>query len=130
MIALPVPAGGGTGTYLSVTTDLGLAGNAKTESPKLVEDFLKFSVSPDEAKKYAEAAGTIPIGADINTADLLPQYQPIAQMLTENKVRPFAVDEWPNGQVYDALGTGVTGLLTGQKTIDDVLKAMDAAWGS
>ena len=130
LIALPFPAPQGQDTYLSVTSDLGLAGNAKTESPKLVEDFLKFSVSPDEAKKYAEAAGTIPIGADINTSDLLPQYQPIAQMLTDDKVRPFAVDEWPNGQVYDALGTGVTGLLTGQKTIDDVLKAMDAAWGS
>ena len=129
LIALPIPAAQGTDTYLAVTSDLGLAGNAKTESPKLVEDFLKFSVSPEEAKKYAEAAGTIPIGADVSS-DLLPQYQPIAQMLADKKYRGFAVDEWPNGQVYDALGTGVTGLLTGQKTIDDVLEAMDAAWGS
>src|SRR3954453_15789136 len=129
LIALPIPAAKGTDTYLAVTSDLGLAGNAKTKSPKLVEDFLKFSVSPDEAKKYAEAAGPIPIGADVSSA-LLPQYQPIAQMLADKKYRGFAVDEWPNGQVYDALGTGVTGLLTGRKTIDEVLKAMDAAWGS
>jgi raffinose/stachyose/melibiose transport system substrate-binding protein len=130
LIALPFPAPQGTDTYATVTSDLGLAGNAKTESPKLVTDFLKFAVTPAEAKKYAEAAGTIPIGADVASSDLLPQYQPIGQMLTDDKVRPFAVDEWPNGQVYDALGTGVTGLLTGQKKIDDVLKAMDAAWGS
>lgn len=130
LIALPFPAPQGTDTYATVTSDLGLAGNAKTESPKLVTDFLKFAVTPAEATKYAEAAGTIPIGADVASSDLLPQYQPIGQMLTDDKVRPFAVDEWPNGQVYDALGTGVTGLLTGQKKIDDVLKAMDAAWGS
>ena len=63
-------------------------------------------------------------------ADLLPQYQPVADQLTNKQYRAFAVDDWPNGQVYDALGTGVTGLLTGQKTIDDVLKAMDSAWGN
>jgi raffinose/stachyose/melibiose transport system substrate-binding protein len=130
LIALPFPAPQGTDTYLTVSSDLGLAGNAKTQSPKLVTDFLKFSVTPAEAKKYAEAAGAIPIGGSVASADLLPQYQPLAKLLADNKVRPFAVDEWPNGQVYDALGTGVTGLLTGQKKIDDVLKAMDAAWGS
>ena len=35
---------------------------------------------------------------------------------------------WPNGGVYDALGTGVQGLLTGQATPEVVLEAMDAAW--
>src|SRR3954462_8227624 len=119
LIALPFPAAEGTDTYLTVTSDLGLAGNAKTKSPKLVEDFLKFSVSPEEAKKYAEAAGAIPIGSNVSASDRLPQYQPVAEMLPNDQIRPFAVDEWPNGQVYDALGTGVTGLLTGQKTIDD-----------
>ena len=115
--------------YLTISSDIGLAGNAKTKSPKLVEDFIKFSVSPDEAKKFAEAQGTIPIGADINAADLLPQYQPVAEQLTNKDYRTFAVDEWTNPEVYNALGTGVTGLLTGQKTVDDVLKDMDAAWG-
>ena len=130
LIALGFPAPEGQDTFLTVTSDLGLAGNADTESPKLVEDFLAFAVSPDEAKKFADAAGAIPIGSDIATGDLLPQYQPIGQMLADGQYRAFAVDQWPNGQVYDALGTGVTGLLTGQKTIDDVLQAMDDAWGS
>jgi raffinose/stachyose/melibiose transport system substrate-binding protein len=114
--------------YLTISSDIGLAGNAKTKSPKLVEDFIKFSVSPDEAKKFAEAQGTIPIGSDINSADLLPQYQPVAEQLTNKDYRTFAVDEWTNPEVYNALGTGVTGLLTGQTTVDEVLKNMDAAW--
>ena len=114
--------------YLTISSDIGLAGNAKTKSPKLVEDFIKFSVSPDEAKKFAEAQGTIPIGTDINAADLLPQYKPVAEQLTNKDYRTFAVDEWTNPEVYNALGTGVTGLLTGQKTVDEVLKDMDTAW--
>ncbi|MBE3015998.1 carbohydrate ABC transporter substrate-binding protein [Microbispora sp. NEAU-D428] len=130
LIALPFPAPQGTQTYAALTANIGLAGNAKTKSPKLVQDFIKFSVSPDEAKKFADAQGSIPVGSDIATSDLLPQYQPIADMLKNKQYRPFGIDTWPNGQVYDALGSGATGLLTGQKTIDDVLKAMDAAWSS
>jgi raffinose/stachyose/melibiose transport system substrate-binding protein len=92
--------------YLTISSDIGLAGNAKTKSPKLVEDFIKFSVSPDEAKKFAEAQGTIPIGTDINAADLLPQYQPVAEQLTNKDYRTFAVDEWTNPEVYTPSAPG------------------------
>ena len=75
--------------------------------------------------------GTIPIGSDINAADLLPQYQPVADQLDEEGLPHLRRRRaGPNPQVYDALGSGVTGLLTGQKTVDDVLKDMDAAWGN
>ncbi len=127
LVALPVPAPKGK-TYMAVTSDLGLSGNKKTKSPKLVTDFIKFSVIPAEAKKFADAQGSIPIG-NPPASDLLPQYQPVAQLLQAKQYRPYGTDDWPNGQVYDALGSGVTGLLTGQKSVDDVLKAMDDAWG-
>jgi len=39
-------------------------------------------------------------------------------------VKARVTDGWPNGQVYAALGQGVTGLLTGQKSIDDVLNRL------
>lgn len=129
LVALGVPAPKGTKQYLAVTSDLGLAANKKTKSPKLVQDFIKFSVTSAEAKKFADAQGSIPIGK-ITASDLLPQYQPVADMLTSDQFRPYGADDWPNGQVYNALGSGVTGLLTGQKTINDVLNDMDAAWGS
>jgi raffinose/stachyose/melibiose transport system substrate-binding protein len=130
LVVLPFPAPSGSKTYMSVTSDLGLSGNAKTKSPKLVQDFIKFSVSPAEAKKFSASQGSIPIGNSVKASDLLPQYQPVADLLGNKQYRAYGSDGWPNGQVYDALGTGVTGLLTGQKTIDDVLKAMDAAWGA
>jgi raffinose/stachyose/melibiose transport system substrate-binding protein len=130
LVTLPVPVAEGKKNYLALTSNIGLSGNAKTKSPKLVEDFIKFAVSPEESQKFASTQGTIPVGEDIDTSKLLPQYQPIAQLLADKQYRPFGIDSWPNGQVYDALGTGVTGLLTGQKSVDDVLKAMDSAWGN
>ncbi len=128
LVALPFPAPQGTKQYMAVTSNIGLAGNKKTKSPKLVQDFIKFSVTPAEAKKFADDQGSIPIGTP-SASDLLPQYQPVAALLQNEQFRPFGADDWPNGQVYDALGSGVTGLLTGQKSIDGVLKSMDAAWG-
>jgi raffinose/stachyose/melibiose transport system substrate-binding protein len=38
------------------------------------------------------------------------------------------IETWWNAAVGNALSTYGTGLLTGQTSIDDVLKAMDAAW--
>jgi raffinose/stachyose/melibiose transport system substrate-binding protein len=128
LVALGMPAPQGTESLLTVSANQGLAGNAKTQSPKLVADFLKFSVSPEPAKAFAASQGSIPVGK-INAADLLPQYKPVADQLVAEEYRPFAVDGWPNGQVYDALGTGVTGLLTGQNSVNDVLASMDSAWG-
>ncbi|GLY81998.1 ABC transporter substrate-binding protein [Actinoallomurus iriomotensis] len=129
LIALPFPAPQGTKTYMTLSADLGLAGNKNSKNPKLVEDFIKFSVSPAEAKKFADAQGAIPIG-NVDSSDLLPQYQKVAGLLKGQQYRPYGVDGWQNGQVYNALGTGTTGLITGQKSIDDVLKMMDAAWSS
>ena len=42
---------------------------------------------------------------------------------------PLPNNIWPNPSVYEALQVGVQGLLTGQKTIDQVLADMDTAWG-
>lgn len=38
--------------------------------------------------------------------------------------------DWPNQATYNALGTGVEGLITGQTTVSAVLKSMDAAWSN
>ena len=45
LIALPVAAPSGTKTYLSLSADQSVAASAKTKSPKLAEDFLKYIVS-------------------------------------------------------------------------------------
>lgn len=128
LLALPFPAPQGVDPYMLVSADLGLAGNAKTKSPDLVRDFIKYTISPEGAKAFADAQGSIPIGAT-DTSQLLPQYAEVADILKNQKIRPIATDGWPNGQVYNALGAGITGLITGQKSVDDVLADMDSAWG-
>lgn len=90
--------------------------------------FLDWVAQPENAQAYAEISGWVPI-TGIDPATLLPQYEPIGELLASGSYAGLPNATWPNPAVYDALGTGVQGLLTGQTTVDQVLEAMDAAWG-
>lgn len=123
---LPMPAPGVSETYLGTTAEMAVAGNAKTDSPELVKKFLKF-LTEEGAAMIAEGQGTLPV--NLGDYELPESYEPIADFYKEDKVRPLGNIEWPSAKVYDALGKGVTAMITGQKTTDDVLKDMDSAWG-
>jgi raffinose/stachyose/melibiose transport system substrate-binding protein len=129
LTVLPMPAPSGYETYLMAGTPDALAGNAKTKSPKLVTDFLSWITQPAQTQAAADASGDIPVGK-VDTSKLLPQYAGVKDLIDQDKTAAYGYLGWPNGEVYNALGTGVTGLLTGQKDVDDVLKSMDDAWGN
>ena len=89
--------------------------------------FLDWVAQPENAKAYADLSGSVPI-TGIDQATLLPEYAPIGDLLSSGAYVGVPNATWPNPAVYDALGVGVQGLLTGQKTVDQVLDDMDAAW--
>ncbi len=91
--------------------------------------FLDWVAQPENAQAYAELSGSVPI-TGIDPETLLPQYAPIGELLASGSYAGLPNATWPNPKVYEALGTGVQGLLTGQKTVDQVLDEMDAAWDS
>lgn len=88
--------------------------------------FLDWAGTPEQTAAFAELAGFVDIsGASENLA---PAYEPIAGLLESGSFVGLPNASWPNPAIYDALGAGVQGLLTGQKTVDQVLEEMDAAW--
>jgi len=89
--------------------------------------FLDWVAQPENAQAYADLSGSVPI-TGIDTETLLPEYAPIGDLLANGDYAGLPNATWPNPAVYDALGVGVQGLLTGQKTVDQVLADMDAAW--
>ena len=123
------PADGQTDMLLaSANYAWGVNASADEATQESIQDFLDWVSSPEEAAAFAELFGAVPItGA---TADnLLPSYQNVAELLESGTYVGLPNAAWPNPAVYDALGVGVQGLLTGQKTVDQVLEEMDAAWG-
>lgn len=90
--------------------------------------FLDWAAEPENAQRYAELSGAVPI-TGIDAATLLPSYAPIGDLLSSGSYAGLPNASWPNPAVYDTLGAGVQGLLTGQKTVEQILDEMDAAWG-
>ncbi|WP_194396827.1 ABC transporter substrate-binding protein [Microbacterium atlanticum] len=124
------PADGGD-PYTLASANYAWAVNASSDDDvkASAQEFLDWLATPEESQAFADLSGFVPItGA---TADnLLPIYEPIGDLLENGDYAGLPNATWPNPAVYDALGTGVQGLLTGQKTVDQVLEEMDAAWDS
>jgi raffinose/stachyose/melibiose transport system substrate-binding protein len=92
------------------------------------QTFLDWLAEPAQLQEFADLSGFVPISGA--TADNVnPVYAPIGDLLESGSFVGLPNATWPNPAVYDTLGTGVQGLLTGQKTVDQVLEEMDAAWG-
>ena len=124
--AMPAPAG--YSTYLMAGTPDAIAGNKASKNQKLAQDFISWMSQPAQIKKAAAAAGDIPVSAT-STDGLLPQYAGVADLIAQKKTAQYPYLEWPNGELYNTLGEGVTGLLSGRKSVDDVLKSLDKVWG-
>ncbi|KSU54630.1 ABC transporter substrate-binding protein [Microbacterium enclense] len=124
------PPASGQKPFLLASANYAWAVNAKADDAKkkLIQDFLDWVATPEQAKSFADSFGAVPI-AGATTDGLLPQYTTVGSLLEANAYTGLPNAAWPNAAVYDALGTGVQGLLTGQKTVDQVLADMDSAWG-
>ncbi|WP_341995959.1 ABC transporter substrate-binding protein [Microbacterium sp. LWH7-1.2] len=124
------PADGGE-PYTLASANYAWAVNAASEDDvkASAQEFLDWLATPEEAQAFADLSGFVSISGA--TADnLLPIYEPIGDLLENGDYAGLPNATWPNPKVYESLGVGVQGLLTGQKTVDQVLEEMDAAWDS
>ncbi|MGS0684319.1 ABC transporter substrate-binding protein [Nakamurella sp. GG22] len=126
--AYVLPAATVADTRAILSTTNGLAVNAASPNQDAALKLLEFFSKPTTQDLFAKSSGNVSLAATPSTgvpADLAG----LGDYLTDPaKNVPLANLFWPNGGIYDALGTGVQGLLTGQATPEVVLEAMDAAW--
>jgi raffinose/stachyose/melibiose transport system substrate-binding protein len=126
--AFVLPAASVADTRSILSPSNGLAVNAASPNQDAALELLEFFTEPTSQDMFAAASGNVSLAATASTgvpADL----EGLGDFLTDPaKNVPLPNLFWPNGGVYDALGTGVQGLLTGQATPEVILEAMDAAW--
>lgn len=123
----PFPADKASDTVVSASVNYSLAINAKSPAQAAAKKFLEFATSAAGATVYPGVSGNLPVvGADFSA--LPPQYSGVATLLEDGKTYALPNSAWENAEVYNALGTGVQGIFTGQATVKDVLGAMDSAW--
>lgn len=125
------PPAEGQGDFMLASANYAWGLNAASDDAvkASVEEFLTWVAEPENSQEFADLFGAVPItGATADT--LLPSYSAVGDLLESGSYVGLPNATWPNPAVYEALGAGVQGILTGQKTVDEVLQEMDAAWDS
>ncbi|MDO9398252.1 MAG: extracellular solute-binding protein [Herbiconiux sp.] len=124
----PFPAEDGGKPYILASSNYTMSLNAKSADNKAATDFIEWLATPEAQQSYFEYSGELPVSAyqDMDLSDTV--YSSVVDLLADKSYAPLPANVWPNPSVYQALQTGVQGLLTGQKTVDQVLADMDAAW--
>lgn len=125
----PFPPADGGDPYIIASSNYTISINAASEKKEAAADFVEWLATPEAQEIYYEASGLLPISnyQDLDLSDTI--YSPVVDLLAEGSYTPLPNNIWPNPAVYEALSVGVQGLLTGQKTVDQVLQDMDSAWG-
>jgi raffinose/stachyose/melibiose transport system substrate-binding protein len=125
----PFPPASGKKPFLLASPNYGISINAKAgdAQKRAAQEFLNWLAEPANAAQFTKIEGMVPI-AGVQTAELLPQYAPVKDLLVKGEYAPLPTLDWPNPGVYDALAKGVQGLIAGQGDISSVLQAADRAW--
>jgi raffinose/stachyose/melibiose transport system substrate-binding protein len=125
--ALPAEESGKGFVYASANYAFSI--NAASKNKEAAKEFLDWAAEPEQTKEFAEIDGALPV-TGLDSYDFEGSaYKNVGDLIKDGHYGPLPNSQWPNSSVYDALATGVQGLITGQKTADQVLQAMDAAWG-
>ncbi|AFR28674.1 MULTISPECIES: extracellular solute-binding protein [Micrococcaceae] len=124
-----LPAEGSGKSYVYASANYSFSINAASKNKEAAKAFLDWAAEPEQTKTFAEADGALPVSGLESYDYGSGAYKNVGDLIKDGKYGPLPNSQWPNSAVYDALATGVQGLLTGQKSVDQVLQAMDSAWG-
>lgn len=126
--ALPAEKSSGKG-FVFASANYAFSINAASKNKDAAKAFLDWAAQAEQTKAFAEIDGALPV-TGLDSYDFNGSaYKNVGDLIKDGKYGPLPNSQWSNSAVYDALATGVQGLITGQKTADQVLQAMDTAWG-
>ncbi|MBC6495648.1 ABC transporter substrate-binding protein [Microbacterium sp. 4-7] len=125
----PFPAADGGDPYILASSNYTISINAASKMKPAAEEFVEWLATDEAQELYYEKSGLLPISGyeNLDLSDTI--YSPVVDLIADGSYATLPNNIWPNPSVYEALQVGVQGLLTGQKTIDQVLQDMDNAWG-
>jgi raffinose/stachyose/melibiose transport system substrate-binding protein len=127
--AFPMPADDAANTKLMAASGIIAVLNVKSKRLDAAKKLLQFMSQPEQRVAYATKAGTVALGAGPGGSDVLfAALEPLLPYFESNRLITAHYFFWPNGGVVQQFATSMQGILTGQKTADDVLADTDRAW--
>jgi raffinose/stachyose/melibiose transport system substrate-binding protein len=125
----PVPGPSADSTRAVTEYNDSFSVNAHSTNLEAAMALVDFLAQPEEQRAYANIQGEIAV-PDSASGTLPALYSAFGPLLQQNKAVTLPSRIWPNPAVGTALTPGMQGLVTGQKTIMDVLTDLDNAWNS
>jgi raffinose/stachyose/melibiose transport system substrate-binding protein len=126
----PFPGGTGPGqteTSINLGTSLSVNAHSSPAQQAAARTFIDFVARPKQNTLYAQVTGSL-TQREFLRQELPSFMQPFATVFAEHAYAINPVLTWWNPNVALALEQDAIGLVTGQRTVDQVLQAMDAAW--
>lgn len=114
--------------HIFVSPISGLSVATTAQQPDAAKAFVAWMAEPEQSAEFAELAGTLPATFAGDPESVGSLYEPIVPLLSEGAYSPLPRASWPNSAVYDELSSGAQGLLTGQLSVEEVLRSLDTAW--
>jgi raffinose/stachyose/melibiose transport system substrate-binding protein len=125
----PVPGATSEATRAVTQYNDSFSVNAKSANLDAAMKLVDFLAQPEQQQAYANITGVISV-PDSVTGKVPEMYSSFGPLLQQKKAVTLPSLVWPNPAVGTAITPGMQGLLTGQKTIADVLTDMDNAWNT
>lgn len=125
----PFPGDSEKNTWIPTASGIGVVVNADAKDVAAAKKFVEFLGEPEQRIAYSEESGGIAWAAGENGEDVIPEVlEPLRDVLASDHAPAPGYLLWPGAGVAQQLATSAQGLLTGQKSIDQVLQDTDAAW--
>src|SRR4029077_430704 len=112
-----------TRTYINLNTSLSVNAHSSAQNQAAAQTFIDFIARPKQNALFAQTGGGL-TQYELLKGQIPSFMAPFASVFGDNEYVFGPV----GGNVFTALSTNGIGLVTGQRSIDDVLNAMDAAW--
>lgn len=127
--SFPFPGQSEKNTWIPTASGIGVVVNADAGDVAAAKKFVEFLGEPEQRIAYSEESGGIAWAAGPDGEDVIPEVlEPLRDILASDHAPAPGYLLWPGAGVAQQLATSAQGLLTGQKTIEQVLADTDAAW--
>jgi raffinose/stachyose/melibiose transport system substrate-binding protein len=124
----PFPYDAAKDTRVVVNASGNLSVNASTKYPQQAKTFINFLGRPKQAALFAKITGGVS-DYDVRKCVLAPVLKEFLPLCKAGKIIGARTGSWPNRNMgLGYLNPSMQALITGQKTVDDVLKGLDYMW--
>jgi raffinose/stachyose/melibiose transport system substrate-binding protein len=114
-------------TYLHLSLSAGVNAHSSAEKQKAAQTFVDFFARPKQNARFARVQGGMTQYQFLKRR--VPDFMKSETSVVEKGAWVISpVETFWNAKVTDAMAQNQIGLITGQRSVDDVLKAMDTAW--